>query len=147
MLDSVQNLLDIFGDEFIDSKGQRVFADHFLTVEKYVCLYFGCAWAAPAQEFDPMLLDFYEKVNKDRKVIEIIYVNSDEDHGQFNQIVSNVPWIAIPYKDTRVMELKTMYAITAVPQLIVIRKNGTILTVNGRDDIYAMDSEAINHWL
>ena len=94
-----------------------------------------------------MLLDFYEKVNKDRKVIEIIYVNSDEDHGQFNQIVSNVPWIAIPYKDTRVMELKTMYAITAVPQLIVIRKNGTILTVNGRDDIYAMDSEAINHWL
>ena len=44
------------------------------------------------------------------------------------------------------MELKSMYAITAVPILVIIRKDGTVVTTNARNDIYSMEEEAINHW-
>jgi len=45
------------------------------------------------------------------------------------------------------MDLKQMYAITAIPVLVIIRKDGTVVTTNGRNDIYALDDEAINHWM
>jgi len=45
------------------------------------------------------------------------------------------------------MELKGMYAISAVPVLVIIRKDGTVVTTNGRNDIYAMEDEAIDHWI
>ena len=57
------------------------------------------------------------------------------------------PWLAIPFNDPRVMELKQFYAITAVPVLVIIRKDGTLVTTNARNDIYAMEDQAIHHWL
>jgi nucleoredoxin len=53
-----------------------------------------------------MLVDFYQKVNQITKKIEIIYVNSDEDPASFHALVSEIPWLAIPFNDSRVMELK-----------------------------------------
>lgn len=76
-----------------------------------------------------------------------MYVHSDEDNGQFNNAITSVPWLAIPYGDSRVMEVKQFYAVTAVPVLVVLRKDGTLVTTNGRNDIYAMEEEAIKHWL
>ena len=58
-----------------------------------------------------------------------------------------MPWLAIPYGDSRVMEVKQFYAVTAVPVLVVLRKDGTLVTTNGRNDIYALEEEAIKHWL
>ena len=81
ILDAIQNLIDILGEEFIDGAGVRKYADSFFHVEKFVGIYFGASWAAPCQEFDPMLVDFYRKVNVINKKIEIVYVNSDEDPG------------------------------------------------------------------
>ena len=94
-----------------------------------------------------MLIDFYKKVNKNHKVFEIIYVNSDEDPGQFNNAITQVPWLAVPYGDSRVMELKQFYAITSIPVLCILRKDGTLVTTNARNDIYAMQELAINHWI
>ena len=93
-----------------------------------------------------MLVEFYKAANKNNKKIEIIYVNSDEDPNQFNSQLSNFPWLAIPYNDSRVMELKSMYAITGVPVLVIIRKDGTVVTTNARADIYSMENDAIDHW-
>jgi hypothetical protein len=39
-----------------------------------------------------------------------------------------------------------MYGITAVPVLVILRKDGTIVTTNGREDIYAMTEKAIEKW-
>ena len=106
VFNAIQNLIDILGEEFIDSNNTTIYADRFFHIEKFVGIYFGASWAAPCQEFDPMLIDFYNKVNKLSKKIEIIYVNSDEDAGQFNNSISQTPWLAIPFNDSRVMELK-----------------------------------------
>lgn len=55
--------------------------------------------------------------------------------------------MSIPFGDQRVMELKSMYSITAVPVLVILRKDGTVVTTNARNDIYAMDEEAFDHWI
>ena len=88
MLNAIQNLIDILGEEFIDSSNTTKYGDTFFHVEKFVGIYFGASWAAPCQEFDPMLIDFYKKVNAINKKIEIIYVSSDEDPGHFNNAIS-----------------------------------------------------------
>ena len=74
-------------------------------------------------------------------------MNSDESQMQFNQMASQSPWLSIPYLDERVMDLKSMYSITAVPVLVILRKDGTVVTANGRNDIYAMEDGAITHWI
>jgi hypothetical protein len=45
------------------------------------------------------------------------------------------------------MELKQMYAVTAIPVLVILRKDGTVVTTNGRNDIYALENDALDHWL
>uniref|UniRef100_A0A7S3CPC7 protein-disulfide reductase n=1 Tax=Strombidium rassoulzadegani TaxID=1082188 RepID=A0A7S3CPC7_9SPIT len=143
---AIQNLMDVLGEEFIDGTGKRRYADTFFSVEKFIGVYFGASWASPCQEFDPMLVEFYNHVNQFSKKIEIIYVNSDEDTGQFNGVISQTPWLSIPFNDPRVMDLKQLYAITSVPILVILRKDGTVVTTNGRNDIYALENDAINHW-
>ena len=135
------------GDAFVNSANAARYADEFLHVEHFICLYFGASWAAPCQEFEPMLIDFYHKVNKNHRRVEIVYVHSDEDNGQFNNAITQVPWLAVPYGDSRVMEIKQFYAVTAVPVLVVLRKDGTLVTTNGRNDLYALEEKAIDHWL
>ena len=139
--------MEILGETFLDNQGAQKNADIFFHAEKFIGIYFSANWASACQEFDPMLVDFYNKVNKTRKKIEIVYVTSDEDPNQFNSQLSSFPWVSIPFNDTRVMELKGMYAISAVPVLVIIRKDGTVVTTNGRNDIYAMEDEAIDHWI
>jgi hypothetical protein len=80
---SIDGLVDLVGDFFINSQNQSITADHFFHVEKYIGLYFGCQWAPPCQEFTPILTDFYNKVNDRNKRIEIVYIHSDENMQQF----------------------------------------------------------------
>ena len=44
---AIQNLMDILGEEFIDSTGARKYADIFFHVEKFIGIYFSASWAAP----------------------------------------------------------------------------------------------------
>ena len=104
--DQYETLVEILGDYFINSLGQKV-PSHALThVEKYIGIYFSASWAAPCQEFNKMLIDFYKKVNLRNKRIEVVYVNSDEDMYSFNAYIKSMPWLSIPFGDERVMELK-----------------------------------------
>jgi len=94
-----------------------------------------------------MLSDVYRKINAHGKRLEVVYAHSDENYQQFAGHVAQMPWLAIPFGDPRAMDLKAMYSITAVPVLVVLRKDGTVVTTNGRNDIYAMDDKAFSHWM
>ena len=69
------------GDQFVNHANAARYADEFLHVEKFICLYFGASWASPCIEFEPMLQKFYQKVNEHHRQLEIVYVHSDEDNG------------------------------------------------------------------
>ena len=69
---SISNLMDILGENFIDRTGAAKYADIFFNVTKFVGIYFSAHWASSCQGFDPMLVEFYKKVNKNNKQIEIL---------------------------------------------------------------------------
>jgi len=37
-----------------------------------VCLFFSAGWCAPCQTFLPILIDFYNEINLENKILEII---------------------------------------------------------------------------
>ena len=139
-------LEQLLGSSFL-YKNFTVGADCLYTSDRFVGVLFSCKWAPPCQDFAPILKEFYDEINKDRKQLEIVYVSSDETFQEFWEFFSSqMSWLAIPFGDERIMDLKGVFSITAVPVLVILRKDGTVVTTNARNDIYMLDTDAINHW-
>ena len=46
-----------------------------------------------------------------------------------------MPWLALPFNDKRINQVNIKYPVSFIPSLIVLNKNGQILTENGVEDI------------
>ena len=54
----------------------------------------------------------------------------------------------MPYKDeARVAALKQMYGINGIPTLVVLNKQGVILSHEGRKDIQSNGGAALQGWM
>jgi len=68
----------VLGEKFINKNGvipkdQLKFND-----EKIVtCLYFAGSYCPPSRGFTPKLIEFYNEINTDEKLMEIIYIPFD----------------------------------------------------------------------
>lgn len=67
---------------------------------------------------------------------------SEEDYSSFTR---GMPWLAVPYGDGRLKDLREYYKIRSIPQVVgkvlgkvVLRRNGNVLEFNGRKDIYEL---------
>ncbi len=69
-----------------------------------VCVYFSAHWCPPCNEFTPVLIKFYNDVNRETsedKVLEVIFVSCDYDEKAFNGYYETMPWIAVKWEDDR----------------------------------------------
>lgn len=87
------------------------------------------------------------ELNQDSNVIEIIYICLDFDEVKFKKHIENLPWAYYPYQDPKIKELSSKYEITGIPRVLVFNKNGNLLTVNGRKEIYLKGRQAVFNWL
>ena len=46
-----------------------------------------------------------------------------------------MPWLALPYTDTRNKVFKQQFGVTGIPTLIVLNKSGEVVTYDGRSDV------------
>ena len=55
----------------------------------------------PCKAFTPLLVKTYKKLQAAGKRLEIVFVSSDRDMGQFKSYFATMPWLAIPPGDKR----------------------------------------------
>ena len=114
-------------------------------------LYFSALWCPPCVGFNPLLLDFYKKANKDQTNIEIIFCSLDEDEDDFSQYLKKLPFSAIDYSDPKLEDLSTAFEIETIPVFIVFDKFGNLIDVNGRNAIQGKNKvspeETIKIWM
>ncbi|KRX03284.1 Thioredoxin-like fold [Pseudocohnilembus persalinus] len=116
---------------------------------KITCLYFSASYSPPCQAFTPLLSEFYNEVNSEDKVLEIILISLDKNKSDFQEYFSQMNWLAIPFDDSqnRTEKCVQQFQVEQIPKLIPFRPNGQLITKNGRQDVINDGIAAFDNWL
>jgi thiol-disulfide isomerase/thioredoxin len=104
---------------------------------KVVLVDFWATWCGPCVAEIPNMLEQYEKYHA--KGFEIVGVSLDEDRDALVQFVTEkkLPWPVLfekPEGEGWRHPLATFYGITGIPQLILIGRDGNVITLNARGE-------------
>lgn len=124
-------LVELLGPILESGSGDRQTAEA-LEGKQAVALYFSAHWCPPCRGFTPKLAEFY-KADLQAKGLEVVFVSSDRDEGQFKEYFAEMPWLSLPYSDREKKEaLSKKYKVNGIPALIVLDANGVLITNDGR---------------
>eukprot|EP01041_Mallomonas_annulata_P013405 gene13405-28428_t len=125
---------ELLGDDLLTKSGLAKTST--VLDDKYVALYFSAHWCPPCRGFTPQLAKFYDNFKSKGKDLEIIFVSSDRDEAQFNEYYSSMPWLALPYsaRDKKAT-LSSQYGVKGIPTLIILNKDGSLITDSGRSRV------------
>ena len=76
---------------------ERVPVTSFTEPGSVVGLYFSASWCPPCKSFTPRLKEFYVNKRKEGCSFEIIFISWDKDENGYNEYVSTMPWLAVPF--------------------------------------------------
>eukprot|EP00088_Acartia_fossae_P023078 TRINITY_DN24148_c0_g1_i1.p1 TRINITY_DN24148_c0_g1~~TRINITY_DN24148_c0_g1_i1.p1 ORF type:complete len:158 (-),score=55.96 TRINITY_DN24148_c0_g1_i1:299-730(-) len=136
------------GQKLVKADGSSVAADQALADKELVLYYFSAHWCPPCKQFTPMLKDFYEEVGDDEKV-EIVFVSSDRSPAEMISYMkeSHGDWYATEHGSQLTNDLKQKYGIRGIPTLIVCKKDGTVVTNEGRAAVMSSPpAQAVKTW-
>ena len=137
-----------FGNNLIDNYGSST---TIASSVKLVGLYFSAHWCPPCRGFTPVLSEFYKEANKEEKILEIIFVSSDQDRNSFNEYFGSMPWIALDFnqRDTKDKWGKNL-KVEGIPMLFIFKSDGTRISIKGREEVISTGSNVqklINNWI
>ena len=114
---------------------------------KYLLLFFSAGWCPPCMQFQQTLKDFYNEVNIDGKVIEVLYISSDRGETQFKETYAKMPWLTFRYESPMHAQLKEKFSVQGVPVCLVFcAETGQLITSKGRKDICDLGVSCLNNW-
>ena len=134
-----------FGSEFW-KEGDKVGIDILFTADEFICLYFGAHWCPPCWPFTTILSEVYNTINKEKKVIEVLFCTYDGSEDAFEWNFLEMPWLAFPFDDPKLKFFKSSYGVTGLPTLVVLDKRGNIVTYEGRGDVQTQWEYCIDEW-
>ena len=136
----------IVGTELIKGETTASTAD-LLAAPLFIGIYFGAHWAPPCRRFTSTLKTIYEEINKDGVRFEVIFCSSDGDDKAFKRNFAEMPWAAVDYADdVRKATLSQKFGIMAVPTLIILDKEGHIISYDGRQDLQQHQAGVLEPW-
>merc|ERR1739848_601490 len=99
---------------------------------KVFAFYFSAHWCPPCRGFTPQLAEWYTQDLKS-KGLEVVFVSSDQDENQFKDYLKEMPWLALDFEDRKRKEqLSSMFGVRGIPALVIIDKDGSVITTEGR---------------
>ena len=124
-------------------------ADMSLDSKQVVAFYFSAHWFPPCRNFAPIIKDAYDEYFEESSDIEIVFVSSDrslEDMQEYMK-TSHGSWLALPYNSEFGASLKSRFNIQGIPALIVCKRDGKVITKDGRGEIQRAGTDAMRQWL
>lgn len=111
-------------------------------VGKNILLYFSAHWCPPCRAFTPKLIEVYHKIKSKDSAFELIFISSDRDQTSFDEYFSEMPWLALPFGDTRKASLSGLFKVRGIPKLVAIGPSGKTVTTEARDLVMLHGAEA-----
>ncbi|XP_023340804.1 nucleoredoxin-like protein 2 isoform X1 [Eurytemora carolleeae] len=135
------------GQQLVKADGTSVNADEALADKELVLYYFSAHWCPPCRQFTPMLKDFYEEVSDEG--VEIVFVSSDRSKEDMLSYMkeSHGDWLATEHNSNLTNSLKQKYGVSGIPTLVVCKKDGTVITKDGRGHVMSKQpAQAVKDW-
>ena len=138
--------VEAFGARLVNAQGRDVSPDGLHG--KKIGLYFSAQWCPPCRTFTPELVRFHQELQQAGKPFEIIFVTSDRsEDGMYKYMRDyNMPWLALPFGDAKIAELKGQHGIRGIPALVIVDATGKALTGNVRGEVSAHGTAAFDRW-
>ncbi|XP_054790664.1 probable nucleoredoxin 1 [Prosopis cineraria] len=111
-------------------------------VGKTVLLYFSAHWCPPCRAFLPKLVEAYENMKARDNALEVVFISSDRDEASFNDFFAGMPWLALPFGDSRKSFLSRKFKVPGIPMLVAIGPSGRTVTKEARDLVMLYGAEA-----
>ncbi|XAR51493.1 Protein-disulfide reductase [Bertholletia excelsa] len=105
---------------------------------KILGLYFFSPLFDPELEFNQKLVEVYTRVKEMKVDFEIVMVylyDVEEDDESFRRSFDSMPWLALPFKDDRCMELFYQFTFESLPALVIIGPDGNIIHPNAAEAV------------
>jgi len=135
------------GAKLVKGDGSTVAADDALANKEIVLFYFSAHWCPPCRQFTPMLKDFYEEAED--AGVEIVFVSSDRSNEDMLSYMkeSHGDWLATEHNSALTNSLKQKYEISGIPTLVVLKKDGSMITKDGRSHVMGKKpADAVKAW-
>jgi nucleoredoxin len=137
----------ILGGKFLNNKNEEISNLDTIFNANLYGIFFTASWCSPCELFAKELIDIYNNANEGIRNIEIIQINYEKEEYMFKVNIADRPWVFLPHNDQRATELKEKFNILYIPVFVVYKSDGTIISVNGRQDISNEGIAAIDKWL
>lgn len=139
------NFLQSLGDQLLTKSGTVATSD-VLKNTKYLGLYFSAHWCPPCRQFTPVLAEKYKALKASHEDMEMVFVSSDRDQGQFEEYYKEMPWLAQVYSNREGKgELSKEFGVNGIPCLVVVEaQTGRVINSNARGAVNA--STFVEDW-
>lgn len=103
----------------------------------YVAIYFSAHWCPPCRGFTPRLSAWY-KDNAEKCKVKLVFASSDRSEKDFLGYFNEMSWdLALPLNDRRVATLSGLFKVEGIPTLVVVDKDGKVVTTDAREGVIA----------
>ncbi|XP_022664529.1 nucleoredoxin-like protein 2 isoform X2 [Varroa jacobsoni] len=113
-----------------------------------VAIYFSAHWCPPCRMFTPVLADVYKQLKNQGKKLEVVFVSSDKTEDAMFAYMEEThgDWYAIKYNDAARSELGSHFGVRSIPTLIILKKDGTVISKDGRSEVQSKGTGAWELW-
>jgi len=140
------NMVSLNRATLIKADGSKVEAEKALENKDLILYYFSARWSPRCRNFTPMLADFYGEVSDE---LEIVFVSSDRSPDDMTSYMkeSHGDWCGVEHNSALANDLKQKYGVQGIPMLVVVKKDGTLVTKDGRSHVMGKQpKQAVQGW-
>jgi nucleoredoxin len=140
-------IFEILPENLYNAKGEAIGLKDLSEQVKVFALYFSASYCPPCKKFTPILKEFYDVMNEESKVLEIIFVSKDNSQEEMLGYFEKMPWLSIKFGDAKIAHCFEKFCVEGIPQVVVLKNDGTLITKDGKKDVFTKGEVAMDEWL